>query len=87
MYEVNISYPRPMDDVSVDDLSDFFGAMLEVGHSIEDACDGVLALAAGVFEPITPPGSVRLGGQHDCSFDLSNDDDFPAREAGSDSRY
>ncbi len=87
MHEVHISYPRPMDDVSVDDLSDFFGAMLEVGHSLEDACDGVMALHAGAFEPITPTGSVRLGGQHDRSFDLSANNDLPAREAGSDSRF
>lgn len=38
-----------MDVAVVDDLADFLGALLECGHDLEDALQGVRDLAAGHF--------------------------------------
>jgi hypothetical protein len=42
-----------MDVELVDDLEDFFGALLESGHDLEDALQGVRDLAAGRFGSIS----------------------------------
>ena len=42
-----------MDVDAVDDLEDFFGALLECGHDLEDALQGVRDLAAGRFGSMT----------------------------------
>lgn len=41
-----------MDWATIDDWEDFFGALLESGHDLEDAFQGVRDLAAGRFTSI-----------------------------------
>lgn len=41
-----------MDPAVIDDWEDFFGALLEGGHDLEDALQGVRDLASGEFGSI-----------------------------------
>jgi len=52
MREIEIHYPREMDYTSIDDLTDFLGALLEAGHTLDDAIEGMRNLHDGLFESI-----------------------------------